>query len=59
MAGISNEEIVKYFEKITDVDFKKNFIGVFPSNYITKFISFHEMMLDEIKNLSVHYNEYR
>ena len=49
MAGISNEEIVKYFEKITDVDFKKNFIGVFPSNYITKFISFHEMMLDEKK----------
>ena len=59
MAGISNEEIVKYFEKITDVDFKKNFIGVFPSNYITKFISFHEMMLDEKKKISVHYNEYR
>ena len=49
MAGISNEEIVKYFEKITDIDLKKNFIGVFPSNYITKFISFHEMMLDEKK----------
>ena len=49
MAGISNEEIVKYFEKITDIDFKKNFISVFPSNYITKFISFHEMMLDEKK----------
>ena len=51
MAGISNEEIVKYFEKITDIDLKKNFIGVFPSNYITKFISFHEMMLDEKKNI--------
>ena len=24
MAGISNEEIVKCFEKNTDVDFKKN-----------------------------------
>ena len=24
MAGISNEEIVKYFEKITDVILKKN-----------------------------------
>ena len=23
MAGISNEEIVKYFEKITDIDLKK------------------------------------
>ena len=59
MAGISNEEIVKCFEKNTDVDLKKKIIGVFPSNYITKFISFHEMILDEKKNISVYYNEYR
>ena len=50
MAGISNEEIVKYFEKNSDDDLKKNFVGVFPSNYIIKFISFHEMM-QEKKNI--------
>ena len=44
MAGISNETIVDFFEKEKDDDIKDNFVGVFPSNYITKFISFHEMM---------------
>ena len=45
MAGISNEAIVNFFEKETD-DLKKNFVGVFPSNYVTTFISFHEMMIE-------------
>ena len=44
MAGISNETIVDFFEKETDDDLKDNFVDVFPSNYVTKFISFHEMM---------------
>ena len=44
MAGISNETIVDFFEKETDDDLKDNFVGVFPSNYVTRFISFHEMM---------------
>ena len=44
MAGISNEAIIDFFEKETDDDLKDKFVGVFPSNYITRFISFHEMM---------------
>ena len=44
MAGISNELIVDFFEKETDDDLKNNFVGVFPSNYVTRFIYFHEMM---------------
>ena len=47
MAGISNETIVNFFEKETDDDLKKNFVGVFPSNYVTRFISFHKMMIEE------------
>ena len=47
MAGISNETIVKFFENETDDDLTSNFIGVFPSNYVTKFISFHEMMIEK------------
>ena len=47
MAGISNETIVKFFENETDDDLTSNFVGVFPSNYETKFISFHEMMIEK------------
>ena len=49
MAGVSNETIVDFFEKENDSDIKENFVGVFPSNYITKFISFHEMMMSKSK----------
>ena len=44
MAGISNDTVVDFFENETDNDLKENFVGVFPSNYIIKLISFHEMM---------------
>ena len=44
MVGISNEKIVNFFENETDDDLKKNFVGIFQSNYVTKFISFHEMI---------------
>ena len=47
MAGISNETIVKFFENETDDDLTSNFVGVFPSNYVTKFIYFHEMMIEK------------
>ena len=48
MTGISNETIVKFFENEMDDDLASNFVGVFPSNYVTKFISFHEMMIEKI-----------
>ena len=44
MAGISNETIEDFFEKVNDDDLKNNFIGVFPSNFINKFISFHSII---------------
>ena len=47
MAGILNETIVKFFENETDDDLTSNFLGVFRSNYVTKFISFHEMMIEK------------
>ena len=50
MAGISNEAIDDFFEKIDDKDLQNNFIGVFPSNLTNKFISHHQ--------ISVYYNEY-
>ena len=47
--GISNDEVVKFFENVEDDDIKENFVGVFPSNYINKFISFHEMVKEKNK----------
>ena len=47
--GISNEEVIKFFENVKDNDIRENFVGVFPSNYINKFISFHEMAREKTK----------
>ena len=44
MAGISNQNLLKFIEEKTNDDIKKNFVGVFPSNFIIKFITFHRMM---------------
>ena len=49
MAGISNEAIEDFFEKVNDKDLKNNFIGVFPSNFINKFISYHSIIKDRSK----------
>ena len=49
MTGISNEAIEDFFEKVNDEDLKNNFIGVFPSNYINRFISYHSIIKDRSK----------
>ena len=49
MGGISNETIEDFFEKVDDDDLKNNFIGVFPSNFINKFISYHSIIKDKSK----------
>ena len=46
MAGISNDTVVDFFENETDNDLKESFVGVFPSNYIIKFISYWWSFLD-------------
>ena len=49
MSGISNDAVIEFFENETDSDLKENFVGVFPSNYIIKFISFHEKAKEKTK----------
>ena len=44
MEDISNQDIVNFIEEKYNENLKRNFVGVFPSNYI-KFISFHRMMI--------------
>ena len=43
MEGISNKKIVKFLQKKLVMS-QKNFIGVFPSNFVTRFITFHSML---------------
>ena len=42
--GISNKKIVCFFAESTNDDAKKNFIGVFPCNFVNQFMSFHNMI---------------
>ena len=44
--GISNKSISNFFAEKTSDNVKNNFVGVFPSNYVIRFISFHSMMTE-------------
>ena len=44
MAGISNQNLLNFIEEKTNNYIKKNFVGAFPSNFMTKFTTFHRMM---------------
>ena len=46
MAGISNFQIEQAFEKIGDEGLLENFVGVFPSNRMSRFIN-HAAMISE------------
>ena len=46
MRGISNFQIEEAFKKIDDEDLLNNFVGVFPSNYMNKFIN-HAAMIED------------
>ena len=45
---ISNFQIEEAFKNIVDEDISNNFAGVFPSNYMNKFID-HKIMISEKK----------
>ena len=49
MSGISNYQIEEAFKKINDEDLLDNFVGVFPSNYMNKFINHATMISDSGK----------
>ena len=42
--GISNIEIKKLFKEINNDDLNENFLGVYPSDKINKFIMFEKML---------------
>ena len=50
MGGISNEQIEKAFRDINNPDLLDNFVGVFPSDYLNKFINHTGMISNSGKN---------
>ena len=58
MGGISNFQIETVIKNIGDNDLIDNFVGVFPSNYMNKFIDHASMMSDKGKYLFVIANTY-
>ena len=44
MESIFSKTIVNFFAKKASDDVKKISIGVFPSNFVTRFITFHSML---------------
>ena len=49
MGGISNYQIKELLKKIGDEDLLENFVRVFPSNYMNKFINHAAMISDRGK----------
>ena len=47
--GISNIHIENFFQKEENEDIKKNFMGVFSMDRITKFIKFNELIREKKK----------
>ena len=47
MAGISNFQIEDAIKRIGDEDLLNNFVGVFPSNHMNKFINHSEMIKEK------------
>lgn len=41
---ISNLKIEKLIKKSDNEHLKRNFLGVYPSNHINKFVEFHKLM---------------
>ena len=57
--GINNLQIEEAFKNTEDGDINNNFVGVFPSNYMNKFID-HKMMISEKKGkVPISYSKYR
>ena len=42
--GISNTQIQNFFEKEQNEDIRKNFMGVYSMDWVTKSIKFHELI---------------
>ena len=45
--GITNTEIEKFFNNETNNDLKKNFMGVYSSNSIAKYINFYDKIKEK------------
>ena len=59
MAGISNLQIEDAIKKIGDKDLLENFVGVFLSNYMNKFINHATMIEDKKRKIPLYHSKQR
>ena len=52
--GISNFQIEEAFKNINDEDINNNFVGVFSSNYMNKYINPVAMLSEKKKRENIH-----
>ena len=45
--GVTNIEIEKFFDDETNEDLKRNFMGVYSSDSITKYINFYDIIKEK------------
>ena len=57
--GISNLLIENALQNIDDEDINDNFVGVFPSNHMNKFINHAAMISAKKRKISPRYSEHR
>ena len=51
--GIRNFQTEEAFKNIGDEDIDNNFVGIFPSNYINKFIDHASMISEKRENIGL------
>ena len=56
--GISNFQIENALQNINDEDINDNFVGVFPSNHVNKFINHAAMISKKKRKIPLRYNEH-
>ena len=55
---ISNFQIENALQNINDEDINDNFVGVFPSNHMNKFINHAAMISGKKRKISLRYSEH-
>ena len=56
--GIRNFQIENALKNINDEDINDNFVGIFPGNYMNKFIDRAAMISKKKRKISLHYKEH-
>ena len=57
--GISNLQIEKAFKELNDQDIDENFVGVFPTNHMNRFIDYKTMISKKKRKVPLYHSKHR